>query len=355
MTRAPQTFERRACITGCGATTAVGYTAEMTAASVRANMSRARESHLIDKAGEPMVLSMAGFLDGDPLGVDRLVALAAPAATEAVAPLATAIDGGMRIPILCGLSDGRPGEPPNTGAVLLQALAAQLKFVDVRKSRTLPLGHASGLVALQEAVEWIGSGKEPAVLVGGVDSYYDADVLEWLDDTRRLHSDANRDGFVPGEGAGFCLVMSEEAAAAHGSRLLASIVTITTTEELHPLVSDGICTGQGLTEAFHQALETSSSQGQRADWALCDMNGESFRSREWVYAYLRTGRHHRDPLELWHPADCYGDIGAASGPVLTGIAIAAWRRSYARGPQALVWASSDTVHRSAVLLRAGAD
>ena len=118
------------------------------------------------------------------------------------------------------------------------------------------------------------------------------------------------------------------------------------------MTSQGVCTGQGLTSALQKALTVSTPLPKPADWTICDLNGESFRSKEWVYAYLRTGRKHRDPLEIWHPADCYGDVGAASGTVLAGIAIAAWQRNYARGQQALVWTSSDDEYRSAVLLQA---
>jgi 3-oxoacyl-[acyl-carrier-protein] synthase-1 len=206
-------------------------------------------------------------------------------------------------------------------------------------------------VAVSEAIDRIASGRASLVLVGGVDSYYDVETLEWLDERRRLHSVGNRDGFVPAEGAGFCLLASPRAANELQLPILANVRAVSVTREPYPFVSDGVCTGLGLTEAFHRVLDTLTN-AERADWTMCDMNGESFRATEWMYAYVRSGKRHRDPLEIWHPADSYGDIGAASGAVMVTLAIAAWSRRYARGPRCLIWTSSDEGVRGALLLEA---
>ncbi|HYO51812.1 hypothetical protein [Archangium sp.] len=117
------------------------------------------------------------------------------------------------------------------------------------------------------------------------------------------------------------------------------------------MTSSGVSIGSGLTLAVRQVLAGLGPE-QKADWVICDLNGESYRATEWVYAYLRTGKRHRDPLALWHPSDCYGDVGAASGAIQIGIALSAFRRRYARGPHPLVWASSDDGLRGAALLSA---
>ena len=67
-------FSEKICIIGSGMVSSVGYNAPMTAASVRANICRYSESHITDKAGEPMVLSMSGFIDDGLRGLDRLLA-----------------------------------------------------------------------------------------------------------------------------------------------------------------------------------------------------------------------------------------------------------------------------------------
>jgi 3-oxoacyl-[acyl-carrier-protein] synthase-1 len=350
-----QNFGREICVLGCGVVTAVGYNASMTAASVRANISRFKESYMVDRAGELMLLSMAEFIGDEMRGLDRLMALAIPAAQEAIdsslrhGPLQDAL---AEIGICLGIASPRPGLDDDIGESLLSRLKIKLGVRSSGKKQCIiPTGHASVLSGIWKAIEWINSDSEELVLVGGVDSYYDADTLEWLDETKRLHSEANKDGFIPGEGAGFCLLASLDFAKRYRLNPLAMIISAASGDEPHPLTSDGICIGQGLTNTLHKTLAVLNPKDEVADWTICDMNGESFRSTEWIYAYLRTGTMHRDPLEIWHPADCYGDIGAASGSVLAGLAIEAWQRNNAQGDCSLIWTSSDGKERSAMLLK----
>ena len=197
----------------------------------------------------------------------------------------------------------------------------------------------------------ISTGLQEVVVVGGVESYYDIEALEWLDEAGRLHSEANIDGFVPGEAGAFIVLASRSAAHRFGLPVLGSILSSTVAHEPHPYISDhGVCIGQGLTESIRRTLDVPVSDAKVADWTVCDLNGENFRAMEWMYAYVRTGPKHRDPLELWHPADCLGDLGAATGCVLLSIAIASWQRDYARGDRCLIWCSSDGPERAAVLL-----
>jgi 3-oxoacyl-[acyl-carrier-protein] synthase-1 len=333
--------------------TALGCNAPMTAASVRAGLARFSESYLIDKAGEPMLLSMTDFIDGDLRGLNRLLQLAVPAVKEA---LSTFLQNGLpknllsQMPIYLGIASSRPGCDPNVEQSILFRMESEIDLLFTKKDRIVfPADHASGLMGMEKAVQLINSGKSELALVGGVDTYYDVDTLEWLDENNRLHSEANKDGFIPGEGAGFCLLSSSEFAMRYRLKPLANILSAVSGEEPNPFASDGICIGDGLTKVLHSTLSTL-SEGELADWTICDMNGESFRAMEWTYAYLRTSKQHGEPLEIWHPADCYGDIGAASGPVLTGIAVAAFNKRYGRGIRPLVWTSSDQSYRSAMLL-----
>ena len=77
------------------------------------------------------------------------------------------------------------------------------------------------------------------------------------------------------------------------------------------------------------------------DNAICDLNGEPYRSEEFTFTVLRTQTAFADATRFVTPADCWGDIGAASGPLFANLAIAAAQRGYAKGPRALLWASSD--------------
>jgi 3-oxoacyl-[acyl-carrier-protein] synthase-1 len=84
-----------------------------------------------------------------------------------------------------------------------------------------------------------------------------------------------------------------------------------------------------------------------ADVVLCDLNGESYRATEWSYAMARTFRDGQAVPPLVHPADCLGDVGAATGGVLLALAAAAMKKGLAPWKTALVWCSSDNGERAA--------
>ena len=344
-------------IIGVGAATSVGLDAAMTAASVRAGITRLSETRFVDLAGERIVVAAASYVAGGATAIERATILAASAMQEALAPLRAAPTSeapSRKLRLLLGAPAPRPGWSAEANAALAPRLCERTRLpcrqldVDVG-----PAGHAAALAAIAHATTLIASGQLDLVLAGGVDSYQCIETLEWLDQTRRLHSERNPDGFVPGEGAGFCLLASSSAARRLRVPVLASVRAVAVTREPHPIESAGVCTGQGLTDAFHQTLGAL-AEGERADWTMCDMNGESYRATEWGYAYVRSGKKHRDPLEIWHPADAYGDIGAAGGAVMVALASAAWQRRYARGPRCLIWTSSDDGTRGALVLEAPA-
>src|SRR5437870_1799447 len=101
----------RACVVGVGAATPLGFSAPMSAAAVRANLSRFQESPWVDKTGEPIRLSIADYIDPKLRGVDRLVELAWLSVEEALKPLqdVSSIGALGRIPVLIGCAAARPG------------------------------------------------------------------------------------------------------------------------------------------------------------------------------------------------------------------------------------------------------
>jgi 3-oxoacyl-[acyl-carrier-protein] synthase-1 len=54
---------------------------------------------------------------------------------------------------------------------------------------------------------------------------------------------------------------------------------------------------------------------------------------------------------MHHPAESFGDVGAASGPLMVGLAALGFGARYRQSP-ALVYASSDRGHRAAIVVSA---
>ena len=114
--------------------------------------------------------------------------------------------------------------------------------------------------------------------------------------------------------------------------------------------TEDICLGEGLSTAFH-AARGPLGEGESVDRILCDMNGERYRGNEYGFAVLRNSGLFKDAADFEAPADCWGDVGAASGPLYAALVVEAEARGYSKGPLSLIWASSERGQRSAAILR----
>src|SRR5207247_5646166 len=81
------------------------------------------------------------------------------------------------------------------------------------------------------------------------------------------------------------------------------------------------------------------------------MNGENHWAKEWGVTRIRSNGTFSPEHGMHHPADCYGDAGAACGPLMTGLAALGIKEGYRAAP-ALVYASSDQGRRAALSVSA---
>lgn len=353
-----------------GAQTPIGRSAAASAASVRAGITRAHEhAHWRDHDGEPVIVHRARWLPETPSLEARWLALAIDAALEALAGLLGA--GGSLAPsdlqlgVYVGLPEARPGISGTALETFQQHFSEALRqgmsriFQAEPESRweiahltLLPHGHASGIEALDQAVKSLTSGQETFCLVGGVDSYLHPETLAWLDSHEQLHSVDNAWGLAPGEGAGFCLLASKRIQDRLQTRLqrkpLARVRAVALTQEPHRIKTQTICTGDGLTRAFHTVLQP--LQGEKIDQLVIDLNGEVYRGEELGFASVRTQEHFVTLSDLLAPSTAWGDVGAASGPLFLSLAVQAGARGWSRGPRWLVSTSSESGLRGVALL-----
>ncbi len=335
-------------IIALGAVTPVGGNAAMSAASVRAGICRfAEHPYMVDATGRPMVVS-AARISPELRGTERYLALLLPALEEALEPAED------RVPLILGVPPPRPGRPEDLEERLVSALRGSRLGLRLSRIEVLPYGHASGLMALEAAREKLREGVSNFVLIGGVDSYLEAETLEWLESTEQLKSERHRWGFVPGEAASSCLLSSARRSNRTGRPPpLAQVLAVATREEPNRIKTDTVCVGEGLARALGSVLQEYGPE-TRIDQIIGDLNSERYRSAEYGFASIRVRDSLGNAARIKAPADCWGDVGAASGPLFLCMAVASARRGYAPGPLALVWASSECGKRSAALLRLSA-
>jgi 3-oxoacyl-[acyl-carrier-protein] synthase-1 len=341
-------------VVSAGACTSIGSSLPSSAAAARAGIATFRNHpFMVDTAGKPMVVGPAPYLSVELDGLDRWLALALPAAEEALEPL-RAVATLPSISVLVGLPDPRPGLPPQLledfSRRLAQALATRRPIGSMAAAGR---GHASGLLALKSGIAQIASGRTELCLIGGVDSYLDTETLEWIEGCEQLHSageDNNPWGFIPSEGAGFCLLAAPQTAARLGLPVGPCIRAVGCALEPCLIKTETVCTGVGLTRAFGEALAPLRAPHERVDHIVCDMNGEPYRAEEFAFATMRHHEHFIAAADFVAPADCWGDVGAASGPLFIGLAMQAYAKAYRAGPRTLVWASSEGGDRVAALV-----
>ncbi|GJG86588.1 beta-ketoacyl synthase [Gemmatimonadetes bacterium T265] len=339
-------------VVACGARTPLGANLAASAAAVRAGMSAVRTHRApVDAAGEPMSYAADTFLAPHAPVDERLASLAATALAEALAPLAGHVHGGA-LPLFLGLPEPKPGLPPGLGARLATSIDQRAPHgARVTTAVVFPYGHAAGLMALEHGWRYVQDGHAELCVVGGVDSYLAPETLEWLDAEGQLMSARHRAGFPPGEAAGFCLLASARATRRYGLRAPAYVARVATALEACRIKTETVCVGLGLTQAIRDALGALRPSQERVARTYCDLNGERYRSEEFTYAVLRTHKAFVDANDYVHPADGWGDVGAATGPLLAGLAVTAAARGYANGANVLLWASSEGGQRSAAVLR----
>ncbi len=340
-------------IIGVGARTPLGLQAPAAAASVRAAISALGDHpFMVDQVGDPMPAAMDPELDPRLIGPSRFLKLATPAQAEACAPLAKLGSVGMRLPVYLGLPEIRPGftekdlETIRAGVAAFDGLPVRLGQVT-----PFPVGHAAGAVALQAAIAPMRQGALDLCLVGGVESYFHPDTMEWLDANRQLAGTVSRSGFVPGEGAAFILLASDAFCKRFQQSCLATVDTVCLASETKLIKTDEVCVGEGLTKAVEGAVANLLG-GTRINKVICDINGERYRGEEWGFVCLRLSQHFDDPTAYQSPADCWGDMGAASIPLFAMLASEGIARGYAQGPRILLWAGSEKGQRGAVVLKA---
>lgn len=337
-----------------GASTPIGRDAWSSAAAVRAGVAGFRQHpYMVDRAGEPMRVAPAPWLDVDLTGVERFEALLYPALDQAVAPLQGSPP--LRAALALGLPAPRPGFPAGSAQRLGARVAERYgRLLDA--SARFDCGHAAALVGLDAALRKLRHDELDVCIVAGVDSYLEPETLEWLESREQLHgAGALNDawGFVPGEGAGAVLLAGERGVAALGvQRRHGRLLGVGLAFEPKTIDSGEVCLGAGLTAALRATLDAL-PRGLRVSDVYCDMNGEPYRADEFGFSGLRVGTVFESLSDFVAPADCWGDVGAAGVPLHLTLAAVAQAKRYAHGALALVFASSPSGERAAALLAAG--
>ncbi|PID43875.1 MAG: hypothetical protein CSB48_03565 [Proteobacteria bacterium] len=344
-------------VRGLGMINALGRGALPSVTAAMAGISQYTETELLNPEGIPLRFALVpdeilpvidvARLSRPGVRYERMMRLAVGALDECVG--STEVE--HPLPLFLALPERRPGRDyPALEPFLKELSGFTGDVLDLSNSRIFPYGRSAGFTAMASAMALLenrndagGSTRGGAikrVLVGGVDSYVDASLLGIMDKQNRLLLENTADGFVPGEGAAFLMLeMSSKG------RIL--IHTPVTASEPGHCYSDEICEGVGLSGAIGQAIQQAGSPG--IGTVFCSLNGEGVFAKEWGLSAIRVSTLFKDGLQIEHPAEYYGDIGAATVPSLYINALIGRAKDRVDGA-VLIWAASDFEHRGAGIL-----
>lgn len=345
MTQAPPLF-----VAAAGLVTPVGYRADTTLAALHAGVSGVRSlGNHHAPSGEPLRggrVALSQRWTGTWLHADLL----APTIGECLGAVTVSPKD---VPWLVGTSaTTRPGRPRHLDEALLPEVADRLGLPLHPASATLPADAMGAAHALERAATLIAEGRAKQVIVAGVDSFLHEATLTSLIERRRLLAPGHLDGFLPGEGAAAVLVRAADEPSS-GPEAGMVVRGLTFAREDAPIGSGRPFRGEGLTAAVAGALEQAGLTMDDIAWRITDVSGEHFSFKEAMLAALRLDRKKRDlPLDLWHPIEFTGHLGAAVTPLMLAWAQHAFELGYAPGPRALCHVGDDAGGRAAFIVEA---
>jgi 3-oxoacyl-[acyl-carrier-protein] synthase I len=325
-----------------GLVTSVGLTAPSACAAIRAKITNPSETRFIDSSGQ-WIMAHEVPLEQPWRGLSKLARMAAMAIEECLQDIP--LDSWRQIPLLlCVAENDRPGR--------LAGLDDQI-FIDIQQllganfssdSSIVAHGRVSMAVALAAADKLLQQKKCAHVIVAAADSLLTWPTLSVYEKAGRLLTEKNSNGFMPGEAGGAVLL------GLPSNKIELRCTGIGFAIEKAYLESGESLRAEGMTTAIKQALANAGHQMHDMDYRITDVSGEHFYFKEAALALSRTMRQRKEEFDIWHPAECTGETGAASGLAMLAVTDAACRKGYTMGPRIMAHMANDSGQRAAAIL-----
>lgn len=336
-------------IVAAGMVSAVGYNVHSCSAALSAAIGGIEELPFIDESHEPLRGGMVQLPQWWQ-GYQKLVDLLAPAINESLSALP--VPQRHPIPLLIGLPlTERQCYPSTDNAKLLAEIERKLELPHHPESRLIPYGQVAGVKALKQAHALLSTRTDcEYCIIAGVDSYLQQPTISYYLDELRLFTTQNSNGFFPAEAGNAVLVSLSNAP--HNTAIC--ITGIGEAQEPAPLNSGEIFKAQGMTQAIRDAVSMAGIDLEQAKISLSDLNGEHYKFEELNLAlgrFNKMGTAEGVDLDICHPIEFFGEIGAAIIPALLGYA---WRMTQAGQldrQYLLVSAGNDNHERAALIVR----
>ena len=330
-------------ITGTGMVTGVGLSAPASCAAIRCAIDNFQETRFMDSGGE-WIMGCEVPLEKPWRGRTKLIRMAALAITEVLQGNADIVPEQTPL-LLCLAEQSRPGRVFEDDNQLFLDLQQELSLEFHEKSRVIAGGHVSVAIAFKHARELIHRLRIKHVIVAATDSLLVGPTLAHYEENERLLTSRNSNGFIPGE-AGAAMVV-ESAAGKTGGYLICEGLGFGV-EKAH-VDSEEPLKAVGLSAAIRESLGDAGKNERILDFKITDISGGQYAFKESSLAFSRIDRTHREEFDIWHPADCIGEVGAAIGLVMAGVLKSACEKEYTKGSSILAHCGNDDGKRASMI------
>lgn len=331
-------------ITGTGLVTGVGLDAPASCAAIRCAIDNFQETRFMDQGGE-WIMGCEVPLEQPWRGKTKLIKMAAAAIRECLSgnPLINPVETPL---LLCLSERDRKGRVIDDDNQFFHDLLEELQLEFHEKSLVIAGGHVGVALALRHARPLIQELKLKHVLIAATDSLLVAQSLAHYEEHERLLTSQNSNGFIPGE-AGAALVVEPVYAKREPQLICAGLGF--GIEKAH-IYSEEPLRADGLTAAIKESLSDAGCNESILDFKITDISGEHYYFKEASLAFSRIDRTKREEFDIWHPADCVGEVGAALGIVMLAVLKAACEKGYSKGHHALAHLGNGDGKRSSMIL-----
>lgn len=345
-----QSIHRSPVLVAMGARSSLGASALAIGAAFHAGISRHRQwPSLLGRSYRPLVVACDPLVPSEVPVERRMMEMVTHAALEAVESFALHAPQ-VPLDVVVAVPEARLDVglrmPERVVGALEDCLCDRVRLgaLEVRAG-----GRSAGILALGDAVRRLEQGRTAACLCCGVDSYLAPATLDMLDRAGSLHTDDKRWGFVPGEGAGACLLVASDTVERLGFSPLAFVRAAVTEMEVCDAAQGEVALGQALTTATRTVLEML-PQHEQVHRVYADLNGERERVDEVGFTLTRIASRVAALPCLVTPADRLGEVGAASAALFASLSVTAAQRGRAPGPNIIICTTGAGALRGAALL-----
>lgn len=330
-------------IRATGMVCGVGLNAPAACAAIRCGINNFQETRFMDKGGE-WIMGCEVPLKQPWRGRTKLVKMLAMAINECLVQPHLAPD---KLPLLlCVAEPERPGRMDGIDTELLSELEAELGVHFHKQSAVFAHGRVGGTVALRQARRLVHETNIENVIIAGADSLLVGPTLSAFEKRERLLTSQNSNGFIPGEAAAAVMVSKPRA----GAKTELLFLGVGFAREEATVEAEQPLRTEGLSIAIKAALAEAGCTLGATDFRVTDLSGEQYYFKEAALALSRTLRQRKEFYDIWHPADCIGEVGAAIGPVMLAVLLSAQQKTYALGSNVLCHSGSDDGKRAALIL-----